>query len=315
MLLLVSGALERGWRRGDRRGCSPRVAAFGMFSQLTMAAPVALLALWVYLERRSRVGRRRVLRQDARLMGPALAATAASSCSCSPPRRPARPACGSAATCPFDVDRLRSALDDLSAGRSAFRDRRAGSVRCSSRRAVRAGLAPAGWLGSRARLYALLILGVPVAVALLHPGNAAFARYYLSSALGLLLLVAEWIGRGLAGRRRCAWSAPALATVAVRRALARPRSDPAGTRPSRRSACRHGRCSSPRARGRARAGAAHGDRRRGRRARPAMTLISSTAARLPSSSLAARPRFAGPRERSSAAAFRCARSARDQVRR
>ncbi|HEX6741871.1 MAG TPA: hypothetical protein VF079_08780, partial [Sphingomicrobium sp.] len=31
-----------------------------------------------------------------------------------------------------------------------------------------------------------------------HPGNSGFSRYYLSSALGLLLLASAWIGQGLA---------------------------------------------------------------------------------------------------------------------
>jgi hypothetical protein len=63
-------------------------------------------------------------------------------------------------------------------------------------------LRPPQWLGSRARLYAILILGVPVAAALVQSGNTGFARYYLSSAIGLLLLASEWAARVLGSRGR-----------------------------------------------------------------------------------------------------------------
>jgi len=46
-------------------------------------------------------------------------------------------------------------------------------------------------LHDRLPLYLLAILGLPLAVALLHPDNSAFPRYYLLSATTLLLLVAE----------------------------------------------------------------------------------------------------------------------------
>ena len=70
-------------------------------------------------------------------------------------------------------------------------------------------LRPPQWLGSRARLYAILILAVPLAALVLRPGNAGYARYYLASALGLLLLLAEWLGRAIDRRgpaRALAWA-------------------------------------------------------------------------------------------------------------
>ena len=59
---------------------------------------------------------------------------------------------------------------------------------------------PPVWIGSRGRLYALLILTIPLGLAMLRAGNSGYARYYLLSAVGLLLLMAEWIARGLEGR-------------------------------------------------------------------------------------------------------------------
>ena len=53
------------------------------------------------------------------------------------------------------------------------------------------------WLGSRARLYALLILAIPLGAAIVRPGNTGFARYYLTSSIGILLFLSEWIARGL----------------------------------------------------------------------------------------------------------------------
>ncbi|HEY8435313.1 MAG TPA: hypothetical protein VIK68_11995, partial [Sphingomicrobium sp.] len=69
------------------------------------------------------------------------------------------------------------------------------------------------WLGSRARLYALLILTVPIGLAIARAGNTSFARYYLASAIGLLFLSSEWIGRGLSGR--LAVRAAAASVIAV----------------------------------------------------------------------------------------------------
>src|SRR5206468_1190392 len=52
------------------------LALFGMFSHLTMAAPVVLLALWVYVERRG-ADERTALPHALRMMGPALVAVVA----------------------------------------------------------------------------------------------------------------------------------------------------------------------------------------------------------------------------------------------
>ncbi len=61
----------------------------------------------------------------------------------------------------------------------------------------------------RALFYFIAILGLPLAVAILQPDNAAIPRYYLLSAAALLLLLADL----LAGRSRPAWL-PLAALVA-----------------------------------------------------------------------------------------------------
>src|SRR5690348_15714524 len=75
-LLLVSDAVE-----GQPARLAPlwlaALALFGMVSHMTMAAPVALASLWFYLERRAQSGPEKALPDTLRLMGLALATTAA----------------------------------------------------------------------------------------------------------------------------------------------------------------------------------------------------------------------------------------------
>ena len=192
------------------------VAALGMLSHMTMAAPVGLIALWFYLERRATVGPAKAMRDAARLMGPALAATgtvvvfvfAAAAAS------PTGMQLGG--YLPFAWREFFAGLNDMTAwtaGLDLARDWVAplflGVV------ALWIGLKPPKWLGARARLYALLILGVPVGAALLQSGNSGFGRYYLSGAIGLLLLASEWIGRGLARKTPVRAAAAAWLVVLV----------------------------------------------------------------------------------------------------
>ncbi|ATE66472.1 hypothetical protein [Rhizorhabdus dicambivorans] len=63
------------------------------------------------------------------------------------------------------------------------------------------GLRRAPLLSERAPFHLLAILGLPLLVAILEPGNSAFPRYYLLSAVALLLLLAELAAvRGRAAR-------------------------------------------------------------------------------------------------------------------
>jgi hypothetical protein len=90
-------------------------------------------------------------------------------------------------------------------------------------------------VGRRRFLYALAILGLPLAVALLRPGNSQYARYYLVGAVALLLLASELIARALAQSGWSRWAA-AAALAAILAAglwrdaalLATKRGDPGG---------------------------------------------------------------------------------------
>ena len=215
LLLVVSDCLD-----GRPLRAAPwllaALAAFGMLSHMTMAAPVAIAATWFYLERRAEAGPQRALGDTVRLMGPALVATAAvvlfvfTAAALSPTGM----RLGGYA--PYSDRDYAIALDDLSlwsAGISAplpwlipFLIGLAALIIAVRR---------PSWLGRRARLYALLILAVPIGVMLVRPGNSGFARYYLASAVGLLLLLSEWIGRGLAARPQARAAAAILLVTTV----------------------------------------------------------------------------------------------------
>jgi hypothetical protein len=177
------------------------LAVFGMFSHLTMAATVAIAATWFYVERRAILGPRLAFRETARLMGPALAtclgviffvlAAAAMS--------PTGMRLGGDE--PFSPELYAAALNDLALWSAGFGSPfpwlvplAAGAV------ALFIAVRPPDWAGERVRLYVLLILTVPIGLAMLRASNSGYARYYIMSAVGLLLMMAEWIARGLEGR-------------------------------------------------------------------------------------------------------------------
>src|SRR5687768_2224324 len=130
-----------------------------MLSHMTMAAPVALITLWIYLDRRAVLGPNAALWETARLMGPALAATAAiilfvfAAAAASPAgMRIGR-------YLPFRADNFLRALGPIIPWilglpwlRSWFAPLLGGIA------AVAAFARPPAWLGPPARLYAVLIL-------------------------------------------------------------------------------------------------------------------------------------------------------------
>ena len=200
MILIVGDVVDGRPQRGARWWLAG-IAALGMLSHLTMAAPVAIAALWVYLEGRDRSGPSAALASTLKLMGPALAATAAVVLLVFGAAAASTTGMRIGGYEPFLASHYAAALDDLalwSVGLSSplpwFVPLAIGAA------ALATGFGRPEWLGSRARLYALLILAVPLAAGLVRAGNTSFARYYLATALGLLLFRSEWIGRGVAAR-------------------------------------------------------------------------------------------------------------------
>lgn len=192
-------------------------AALGMLSHMTMAAPVGLIGFWVYLERRAALGPAKAMREAARLMAPAFIATAGvvlfvfAAAAASPTGMQL------GGYLPFDWRNFFAGLNDMAGwtvGLSLMRDWIVPLLLGAM--ALWIGLKPPRWLGARARLYAILILGVPLGAALVQSGNSGFARYYLASAIGLLFLVSEWIARGLTKRPAVrAAAATALAALVL----------------------------------------------------------------------------------------------------
>lgn len=165
------------------------ITLLGMLAHVSLLFGVAALTGWVAIEAKRRRAWRPALIDTARLMGRAIVAVAAV---------------------------LALVLIGALASRSGFR---IGSLAAFSATSFFDALAymvafTLGWpfkvplglaavlsipiaafwlpaLRDRLPLYLLAILGLPLAVALLHPDNSAFPRYYLLSATALLLLVAE----------------------------------------------------------------------------------------------------------------------------
>ena len=207
---------------------------------MTMAAPVALVDL-VGLSRAP--GGARPGRGDAvdswRLMAPGACRTRRGrSCLSSslPPR--ARRACSLAATRPFswrDLHRGAQRSDRLDGGLDLLR---AGSRRSLPWRRLGAADRPAAptWLGGRARLYAMLILGVPLGVAL-GPSGQSRLRALLSvqrdrAAAARCGMDRRGLSNGGGSIARC--RATASRRYFCHRALARSRADPTPARPARR---------------------------------------------------------------------------------
>jgi hypothetical protein len=213
LLLLVDDAVAGRETRGARWWLAA-LALAGMLSHMTMAAPVGIAALWFYLERRRQAGPESAMHDSVRLMGPALVATAAVPLFVFAAAAMSPTGMRLGGYEPFSLSHYAAALDDLalwSAGLSGpwpwVVPVLLGLV------AVLLAVKRPDWLGPRALLYAMLILAVPIGLAVARAGNTGFARYYLASALGLLLFMSEWIGRGLAARP--AVRAGAIAVVAA----------------------------------------------------------------------------------------------------
>ena len=201
MLLVATRAVERrAWGKSTRWWLA-LLAFVGMLSHLTMAAPVALTTIWIYLDCRSHSGSREAFGKTARLMGPTIAACVAVVLLVFIAAMASPLGMRVGGYVPFDLADYATALDQVtgwSIGLSAVPLWLRLSLIGTASAAV--ALHPPQWLGSHGRLYALLILGIALGILLLRVGNASFARYYLTSLIGLLLLISEAAGRALAVR-------------------------------------------------------------------------------------------------------------------
>jgi hypothetical protein len=218
-LWLAAEAVEGRERRGTPWSLG-LVALLGMLSHMTMAAPVALVGLWLYLERRAAVGPAKAMRDSIRLMAPAFVATASVVAFVFAAAAVSPTGMQLGGYLPFAWRDFFAGLNDMTgwtASLSFLHDWVVPLLLGAA--ALWVGLRPPKWLDGRGRLYAILILGVPVGAALVQSGNSGFARYYLASAIGLLLLTSEWIARGFDKRPMVKLAAASLLAVLTLTAL------------------------------------------------------------------------------------------------
>jgi hypothetical protein len=176
-------------------------ALLGMLSHLTMLAPVGLLTVWIYLAKRSTLGGARALPATLALMGPGVATCGAVLLMVLVAAKLSPTGMQVGGYMPFSFGDYGSALSNLmdwTVGVS-FGVQWIAPIALLALGALLIARQPQ-WLGNRARLYGILILGVPLGILIERTGNALFARYYLCSAIGILLLAADWAGHSAAKR-------------------------------------------------------------------------------------------------------------------
>ena len=168
-------------------------ALFGMLAHVSMLVGIAALMIWVAAQQARSMGAKGALRATARLFGRAVAAVAAVLLMI-------------AIAAAFSPEGFRMGTRTAFAW-GPFVDALAYMLAFTVGWPFRIGfwllpilLLPAVLtVRGRGIFQGVAIIGLPVAVALLQPGNSAFPRYYLLSAVALLLLLADL----LAARR---WS-------------------------------------------------------------------------------------------------------------
>lgn len=184
------------------------LALLGTLAQVLMVAPLLAMTAWAGIVLWRRDGFRAAFIAVARTLGPALTASALVILVMLLAAR--------AAPAGFTIGSYRAfGLADWTAGVAGAVAWTLG-VQPGGLGIALFGLAAAAALligrrgDPRAPLYALLLLGLPLAYALVRVGNVSFPRYYLPAAACLLLLAADALG-GLQGRARGA----AVALVAL----------------------------------------------------------------------------------------------------
>jgi Dolichyl-phosphate-mannose-protein mannosyltransferase len=193
MIWLVTNSVE-GRAKSGTRWLIALTAALGVLSHLTMLAPVVLLTLWVYLEKRSSTDVPRAMSDTLALMAPACLACAAMLLVTVLPAILSPTGLQTGGYNPFSYGNYVVGLSNMESWTAGlvFPERPIALVALFG-----VGVALLVWppvvMGSRARLCGVLIVGVPLVIFVERIGNAQFARFYLSAAIGLLLLGAEWI--------------------------------------------------------------------------------------------------------------------------
>lgn len=201
---------------GDQSRATPWLralaAAVGTLAQMTMVAPVVLLSAWVFLEKRLQSDFWSGVRHSLRIMGPAIAVAAGVVLLVTVPATLSPTGLQTGGYNPFTTEDYLLGIANLQSwtlGWTFLPHWLALVVLLSLGTALifRSSFLPR----SRSRLYGILILGVPVVILAERFGNAQFSRFYLCTAIALLLLAAEWIGHSArAGRANAVLCGAAL---------------------------------------------------------------------------------------------------------
>ena len=216
LILLVAGDVIDGRPVRHAPAWLALLALLGMLSHLTMAAAVAIATLWVYLEWRQERGPAAALSATRTLMVPALATTAAVVAFVFAAAAVSPLGLRVGGYEPFSSLHYVTALNDLSLWTVGLGAPWPWLVPvCFCALGLLILIRCPQWLGHRARLYALLILVVPLGILAVHAGNSGFARYYLTCAIGMLLLLSDWVARGFAGPPKVRIAAAALVVSLV----------------------------------------------------------------------------------------------------
>jgi hypothetical protein len=187
---------------GDQSKARPAMllalcALLGSFAHLMMLPAVVMLGVWVFLSGMQSHGLLKSAKLTADLLGLAMAAAILSICAVIMIAAQSATGLQVGGYIPFAWPLFGSALGELLTLSTGI-----GYAAQPTIWAVMAIMAIGAMMGftrwpmpvERKWFYAVLILTMPILVAVLHPGNSQYARYYLPAAVAILLLVGEWIG-------------------------------------------------------------------------------------------------------------------------
>jgi uncharacterized membrane protein len=179
--------------------------ALGALAQLTMVFGVLALCGWAFVTWWRRESFRAALRRSVALFGAPLIALAAVLALVAGAAWASPAGFRFGSYDPFTFHAFSSALVDMVGYTIGLPVQ---TVLLPGAAVVLVVLAPR-WGATRTSLYGLAIIAFPLMLAVLQSGNPGYPRYYLLSAIALLLLIGEVIGRALATQGRARWIAAA----------------------------------------------------------------------------------------------------------
>jgi hypothetical protein len=171
-------------------------ALLGSFSHLTMVPAVIMLAAWVFMASAADQGYSKSLKASLSLMGPALTVAVSSLIAVVWIASLAPTGLQIGGYTPFSWSLFGegiASLLTLSTGVGIF-ETFAWAMIIFAVILMMIATMRQDMPVDRIWFYVILIASLPLAVAVIHPGNIQYARYYLASAVAMIILMAEWMG-------------------------------------------------------------------------------------------------------------------------